>query len=304
MRAAAFSSYGPPNVLRVMEFDDPQAGTGQVRVRIKSAGIQPFDCAVRSSGWTPPGLTVSFPQILGNEFAGTIDQLGNGVTDFSVGDEVLGWALMACYAEYVVVNVDQIVRKPLEMPWEEAGVITASGQTAHTALQELAVGKGDTVLIHAAAGGVGTFAVQLAKAWGATVIGTASERNHDYLRSIGAIPVTYGDGLVDRVSSLVPEGVNVAFDASGGEALEASVKLVENKNRIGTIVAFDRVEELGVRPIRSQRSTDRLSELVNLYIQGKINIHVRNIFPLDEVAKAHQEVEIGHGCGKVVLTIN
>ncbi|GIN71710.1 oxidoreductase [Bacillus sp. J14TS2] len=304
MRAAAFSSYGPPNVLRVMEFDDPQAGTGQVRVRIKSAGIQPFDCAVRSSGWTPPGLTVSFPQILGNEFAGTIDQLGNGVTDFSVGDEVLGWELMACYAEYVVVNVDQIVRKPLEMPWEEAGVITASGQTAHTALQELAVCKGDTVLIHAAAGGVGTFAVQLAKAWGATVIGTASERNHDYLRSIGAIPVTYGDGLVDRVSSLMPEGVNVAFDAAGGEALEASVKLVENKNRIGTIVAFDRVEELGVRPIRSQRSTDRLSELVNLYIQGKINIHVRNMFPLDEVAKAHQEVEIGHGCGKVVLTIN
>ncbi|MCJ7843449.1 NADP-dependent oxidoreductase [Lederbergia sp. NSJ-179] len=304
MRAAAFSSYGPPDVLRVMEFDDPQAGTGQVRVRIKSAGIQPFDCAVRSSGWTPPGLTVSFPQILGNEFAGTIDQLGNGVTDFSVGDEVLGWALMACYAEYVVVNVDQIVRKPLEMPWEEAGVVTASGQTAHTALQELGVGKGDTVLIHAAAGGVGTFAVQLAKAWGATVIGTASERNHDYLRSIGAIPVTYGDGLVDRVSSLMPEGVNVAFDAAGGEALEASVKLVENKNRIGTIVAFDRVEELGVRPIRSQRSTDRLSELVNLYIQGKINIHVRNIFPLDEVAKAHQEIENGHGCGKVVLTIN
>ncbi|MFA1819940.1 NADP-dependent oxidoreductase [Virgibacillus oceani] len=304
MRAAAFSSYGPPNVLRVMEFEDPQAGNGQVRVRIKSAGIQPFDCAVRSSGWTPPGLTVSLPQILGNEFAGTIDQVGNGVTDFSVGDEVLGWELMACYADYVVVNVDQIVRKPLEMPWEEAGVITASGQTAHTALQELAVGKGDAVLIHAAAGGVGTFAVQLAKAWGATVIGTASECNHDYLRSIGAIPVTYGDGLVDRVSSLMPEGVNVAFDAAGGEALEASVKLVENKNRIGTIVAFDRIEELGVLPIRSQRSTDRLSELVNLYIQGKINIHVRNIFPLDEVAKAHQEVEIGHGCGKVVLTIN
>lgn len=304
MRAAAFSSFGPPDVLHVMEFDDPQAGPGQVRVRVKSAGIQPFDCAIRSSGWAPPGLTVNFPQILGNEFAGVIDQVGEGITDFSVGNEVLGWALMACYAEYVVVRVDQIVQKPLKMSWEDAGVITASGQTAHTALQELGVGKGDTVLIHAAAGGVGTFAVQLAKAWGATVIGTASERNHDYLRSLGAIPVTYGDGLVDRVRALSPKVVDVAFDAAGDDALRASVELVKNKNRIGTIVAFDLAEELGIRPIRSQRSTNRLSELVDLYIQEKLKVHVRNTFPLDQVANAHREVETGHGCGKVVLTID
>ncbi|WP_078577857.1 NADP-dependent oxidoreductase [Salipaludibacillus agaradhaerens] len=305
MRAAAFSSYGPPEVLRVMEFDDPQVGAGQVRVRVKTAGVQPFDCAVRSSGWTPPGLKIIFPQILGNEFSGIIDHVGEDVTGFNIGDEVLGWALMTCYAEYVVVSIDQIVQKPQGMSWEHAGVITASGQTAHTALRELEVGKGDTVLIHAAAGGVGTFAIQLAQAWGAaTVIGTASERNHDYLRSLGAIPVTYGEGLVDRVRSLSPKGVDVAFDAAGGDALEASVKLVENKKRIGTIVAFDLVEELGVRPIRSERSTERLSELVNLYIQGKINIHIRNTFPLDDVVKAHREVETGHGYGKIVLTID
>jgi len=305
MRVAAFSKYGPPEVLHVMEFDDPQAGPGQVRVRVKAAGVQPFDCAVRSSGWTPPGLTINFPQILGNEFSGIIDQVGEGVTNFMSDDEVLGWALMACYAEYVVVSVDQIVQKPKEMPWEHASVITASGQTAHTALQELGVDKGDTVLIHAAAGGVGTFAVQLAQAWGAAkVIGTASEANHDYLRSLGAIPVTYGEGLVNRVRSLTPEGVDVAFDAAGAEALKASVQLVKNKDRIGTIVAFDLVDELGVLPIRSQRSIERLSELVTLYNKGMINIHVRNIFHLEEVVKAHSEVEVGHGCGKVVLTIN
>lgn len=305
MRAAAFSSYGPPEVLQVMELDDPQAGAGQVRVRVKAAGVQPFDCAVRNSGWTPPGLEITFPQILGNEFSGIIDQVGEGVTGFSLGDEVLGWALMACYAEYVVVSVDQIVQKPQKMSWEHAGVITASGQTAHTALRELGVGKGDTVLIHAAAGGVGTFAVQLAQAWGAaTVIGTASDRNHDYLRSLGAVPVTYGEGLVDRVRSISTRGVDVAFDAAGVDALEASVKLVNNMERIGTIVAFDLAEELGVRPIRSERSTDRLSELVSLYVPGKLNIHTRNIFPLDEVVSAHHEVETGHGCGKVVLKID
>lgn len=303
MKAAAISTSGPPNVLQVMEFDNPYAGIGQVRVRVKTAGIQPFDLAVRSSGWTPAGMEVRYPQILGNEFAGIIDQVGDEVTDFSVGNEVIGWALLACYAEYVVVSVDQIVHKPHSMPWEEAGAITASGQTAHTALQELGVNRGDTILIHAAAGGVGTFAVQLARAWGATVIGTASECNHVYLRSLGAIPVTYGDDLVERVRSLAPDGVDVAFDAAGDDALRASLKLVENKHRIGTIVAFDLAEELGVRPIRSQRSVNRLAELVELYSQGKLQIHIRKAFPLHRAADAHREIESGHGRGKVVLTI-
>lgn len=303
MKAAAIPTSGPPNVLQIMEFDNPHAGVGQVRVRVKAAGIQPFDLAVRSSNWAPPGLEVRYPQILGNEFAGIVDQVGDGVTDFTVGSEVLGWALLACYAEYVVVSVDQIVHKPQSMPWEEAGAITASGQTAHTALQELGVNKGDTILIHAAAGGVGAFAVQLAQALGATVIGTASERNHDYLRSLGAIPITYGDDLADRVRVLAPDGVNVAFDAAGEDALRASLELVENKDRIGTIVAFDLAEELGVRLIRSQRSVDRLAELVELYSQGKLQIHIRKAFPLHQAADAHREIEGGHGRGKVVLTI-
>ncbi|MED3575952.1 NADP-dependent oxidoreductase [Cytobacillus praedii] len=304
MKAAAISTSGPPNVLQVMEFDTPHAGAGQVRVRVKAAGIQPFDLAVRNSGWAPPGLTVRYPQILGNEFAGIIDQVGDKVSDFAVGNEVLGWALLACYAEYVVVSVDQIVHKPQSMPWEEAGAITASGQTAHTALQELGVNKGDTLLIHAAAGGVGTFAVQLARAWGATVIGTGSERNHDYLRTLGAIPVAYGDNLADRVRSLAPDGVDAAFDAAGDDALRASLELVENKDRIGTIVAFDLAEQLGVRPIRSQRSVARLAELIELYSQGKLQIHIRKAFPLHQAADAHREIESGHGRGKVVLTIS
>jgi NADPH:quinone reductase-like Zn-dependent oxidoreductase len=304
MKAAAISTSGPPNVLQLMEFDNPQAGAWQVRVRIKAAGIQPFDLAVRSNGWAPHGLTVQYPQILGNEFAGIIDQVGDKVTNFCVSNEVLGWALLACYAEYVVVSVDQIVHKPQGMPWTEAGAITASGQTAHTALQELGVDKGDTILIHAAAGGVGTFAVQLAKAWGATVIGTASERNHDYLRSLGAIPVTYGDHLADRVRALAPKGVDVAFDAAGDDALRASMELVENKDRIGTIVAFDLAVEFGVWPIRSQRSVDRLADLVELYSQGKLQIHVRKTFSLHQAADAHREIENGHGRGKVVLTID
>ncbi|WGU96385.1 NADP-dependent oxidoreductase [Paenibacillus dendritiformis] len=304
MKAAAISSYGSPDVLQVMEFEDPQAGKGQIRVRIKSAGVQPFDCAVRSSGWAPPGMTIQLPQILGNEFAGVVDQVGDDVSGFSVGSEVIGWALMASYAEYVVVSPDQLVHKPHDMPWKEAAVITASGQTAHTGLRELGVSPGETVLIHAAAGGVGTFAVQLAKAWGATVIGTASERNHDYLRSIGAVPVTYGDGLAERVRALAPNGVDAALDAAGGDALRVSVDLVARKERIGTIVDFELAAKLGVRAIRSQRSAHRLAELVELYKQRKLHIHISRSFSLQQAADAHREVETGHVRGKVVLLID
>lgn len=304
MKAVAFSTIGPPDVLHVMEFEDPQAGNGQIRVKIKAAGVQPADCGIRGSGWAPPNVTLRMPQILGNEFAGTIDQVGEGVRGFEVGEDVIGWSLLACYAEYVVVDADQVVRKPDSMPWEEAGVLTASGQTAHTALQALGIGEGDTVLIHAAAGGVGSFAVQLARAWGARVIGTASERNHDYLRSLGAVPVVYGPGLVDRVKAAAPEGVSASLDAAGEEALLASLELVGDRSRIGTIVAFDRVEELGVLAIRSQRSKDRLAELVQLYEQGKLQIHVFRAFSLSEAAEAHRTVESGHVRGKVVLRID
>lgn len=303
MKAAVIESFGPPEIIHIKDIQDPTAGKGQVRVKVKAAGVQPFDCAVRSTGWLPPGLQMNFPQILGNEFAGIIDQVGEGVGGFSAGDEVLGWAMLACYAEYVTVSADQVVHKPQNMSWEEAGVLTASGQTAHTALKELKVGSGETVLIHAAAGGVGTYAVQLAKAWGATVIGTASERNHDYLRSLGAIPTTYGDGLVERVRSLALQGVDAALDAAGDEALIASLKLVNNKDRIGTIVS-GLAEQLGVKMIRSQRSQARLSELTDLYQQGKLLIHVRKAYSLHEASEAHRDMETGHGQGKVVLVMD
>ncbi|SHE93064.1 NADPH:quinone reductase [Seinonella peptonophila] len=303
MKAVAFHSPGTPDVLQVMDFDAPIPTAGQVRVKVKAAGVQPIDCTIRREGISPPGMKIDYPQILGNEFAGTIDMVGEGVEEFSVGNEVIGWALLSSYAEYVVVPTSQLVRKPKNMPWKEAGVLTASGQTAHTALEELKVSAGETVLIHAAAGGVGTFAVQIAKAWGANVIGTASPRNHDYLRSLGVIPVTYGEGLVDRVRKLAPKGVDVSFDAAGKNALEPSMKLVQNKKRIGTIVDFDLAKELGVVCIFNKRSIVRLHELTQLYEKGLLRIFISKSFSIHQAAEAHRAVETGHVRGKVVLEI-
>ena len=302
MRAAAFTEFGGPEVLRLTELPDPKPGPGEVRVQVRAAGVQPADVAVRQ-GWGPPGATVSFPQIPGNEFAGVVDLVGEGVTGWAPGDDVLGFTTLTAYAELVVVPADQLVRKPQAMPWEVAGSLSASGQTAHRALRLLEVGKGDTVLIHAAAGGVGSIAVQLARLAGASVVGTASPANHDYLRELGAIPVTYGDGLVDRVRELAPDGVDAAIDAAGGDALRTSVELVGNRDRIGTLVAMDLADKLGVRKLRGDRTSARLGELVSLWEQGKLAVHVRATYPLERAADAQRDVATGHGRGKVVLLV-
>ncbi|MFC4104206.1 NADP-dependent oxidoreductase [Paenibacillus xanthanilyticus] len=305
MKAAAITAFGGPEVMRLIDAPEPQAGPGQVRVRVKAAGVQHYDCAVRG-GWTPAyGLTVRLPQIPGNEFAGIVDQVGEGVTAFAIGSEVLGFNLLNCYAQYVVVGVDQIVDKPTSMTWEEAGGLTGNGQGAHIALQAIGVKPGDTVLINGAAGSLGAFAVQLAKEWGAkTVIGTASLRNHDYLRSLGAVPLTYEAGLAERIRAIAPDGVQAAFDTAGGEGLEAAVALVPDKNRVCTFFAYDRIEELGLRVVRGERSAARLAELAELHTQGKLRIEIREAFPLERSADAHRLIETRHGRGKIVLTID
>lgn len=301
-RAIVFDAYGGPEVLRVVDIDPPQPDRGQVRVRVRAAGVQPFDCLFRS-GTAAQWMPATFPQRLGNEFAGVIDALGDDVTRFSIGDEVLGWTTPSAYAEHLVTGVDDIVPKPAAMPWSEAGVLSASGQTAATALRQLAVARGDTVLIHAAAGGVGTFAVQIARARGATAIGTASEPNHAYLRALGAIPVAYGDGLAERVRAEAPAGVDVALDAAGSEeALRSSLELVDDRGRIGTVAFSPAGRELGVRHITTERSASQLAELLDLYTADELRIVIQQAYPLEHASQAHRAVETRHVRGKVVLT--
>ncbi|WP_433078602.1 NADP-dependent oxidoreductase [Dactylosporangium sp. CA-052675] len=299
MRAAAFAEPGPPDVLRLHDLPEPQAGPGEVRVRVRFAGVQPFDAGLRR-GWVPPYAPVTLPQIPGNEFAGVVDQ---GTDAVPVGSEVLGFSVFNAYAEWIVVPEDQVTPKPAGVPWEVAGGFTAGWQTARLALSAIGVGPGDTVLINAAAGATGTAGVQLARIMGATVIGTASEANQDYVRSLGAMAVVYGPGLPDRVRALAPQGVTAAVDGAGGEALETSLALVADRKRIITLVAHDRIEELGLGRIQGRRSSEALAELIDLYASGRTQWHVRRVYPLAEAADAHREIETGHGRGKIVLAI-
>ncbi|GAA1196149.1 NADPH:quinone reductase-like Zn-dependent oxidoreductase [Kitasatospora gansuensis] len=301
MLASMFNEPGGPEVLYVGELPVPVPGPGEVLVRVLAAGIQPADTAVRS-GWSPPGAEITYPAVPGNEFAGVVEQLGPGSFGWEVGDEVLGFRLLNCHAQHVAVDGAQLVPKPAGMSWAEAGSFSASAQTAHVALTELKVGRGDTVLIHGASGGVGTVAVQLARAWGATVIGTASERNHAYLRELGAIPVTYGEGLADRVRELAPDGVDAALDAAGRGALEVSVELVPDQARIGTIVDYAGAQRLGLTALRGPRTAARLAELTEVWESGALRLEIAATFPLARAAEAHRLVEDGHVRGKAVIT--
>lgn len=303
MRAAAIEEHGPASALRTMELPRPSPAAGEVLVKVRVAGVQLTDAAIRG-GWVPPGARIVFPQVLGNEFSGTIEALGTEVDEFDVGDEVLGFRVLGCYAEYVSVPSTQIVAKPTQVSWRTAGTLSASGQTAHTALERLGARKGETLLVHGAAGGVGSMMVQLAKIRGLNVVGTASSANHDYLRRLGAVAVAYGGGQLDRIKTAAPQGIDLVLDAAGHDNLRTAVELVPDRTRIATIVDMELAKELDCQWVSSDRSAARLRELADLCAENQLVVTVRATYRLDEASDAHRDVETGHGRGKVALVID
>ena len=232
MKAVIIDEFGGPEVLRVGDREMPEPDAGQVRVRVRAAGVNGVDAAIRS-GDAQQIFPTKLPTVLGLEIAGVVDASGPNVDGLAVGDEVLGLADGGGYAEYALSTT--VAPKPAELGWAEAAALPVAAETALRVLNMLEVARDDTVLIHGAAGGVGTVAVQLAVARGATVIGTASEPNHDYLCEIGATPVVYGEGLIDRVRAVAPDGIDAVFDAAGQGALPDSIELRSGTSRIVTI---------------------------------------------------------------------
>ncbi|MET7453161.1 NADP-dependent oxidoreductase [Streptomyces sp. NPDC005574] len=300
MKAISYEEYGGPEVLRLAEVTEPHAGPGQVRLRIVAAAVNPIDFKIRH-GWVQEMMgPVSFPAVPGMEAAGIVDEVGEGVTGVSVGDEVMAWTETGSYAEYALAS--DFALKPAALDWETAAALPVAVETSDRALGELAVGQGDTLLIHGAASVVGSVGVQLAVARGATVIGTASESNHDYLRSLGAIPVVYGDGLADRVRAAAPRGVDAVYDVVGIDALDVSMELRGGTtNRIVTI-SDPRAFELGITfSGDNRRFGPELTEYARLAADGRLSVRVDRSFPLADAAQAHELSETGRARGKVLL---
>ncbi|EYT78373.1 alcohol dehydrogenase [Streptomyces sp. Tu 6176] len=308
MKGISYRRYGGPEVLEYGDVRDPKVGPDSVLVEVRAAAVNPVDWKCRE-GYLDALLDPVFPVVPGWDLAGVVVRPGAAVTEFSAGDEVIGYVRedflsRGTFAEYVAAPVRTLARKPRGLSFAEAAGIPLAGLTAHQVLTgALRVGRGETVLVHAAAGGVGSFAVQLAAHLGARVIGTASERNHAYVRSLGGEPVSYGEGLAERVRGLAPEGVAAVFDTIGGETTRISAQLLAPEGRLASI-ADPEVTDYGGRYCFVRPDARDLLHLSELAEQGVLSVHVAQTYPLARAADALRHSQEGRTRGKIVVTVD
>ena len=308
MRAVTIEEYGGPEVMQVVDLDVPVVGPDVVLVKAKAAGVNPVDYKTRKGG-LESRYPCHFPLIPGWDVAGVVEKVGPAVTEFAPGDEVVGYVRRdhvqwGTYAEFVAAPVRTLAPKPASLSWTEAAALPLAATTAWQLLTRvLGVREGDVVLVHAAAGGVGSAAVQLAQVLGARLIGTASEGNHDYLRELGAEPVVYGDGLLDRLRRAAPDGITAAVDLIGDESVDVSAELLPDVSRLASVLNAARIKKVGGKYWFVRPDADDLRALCRLVDEGRLRVHVEQTFPLDGAADAHRLLEGGHMRGKLALEI-
>jgi NADPH:quinone reductase-like Zn-dependent oxidoreductase len=301
MRAIQFTEFGGPEVLKVVDLPEPHPANAQIRVRVHAVGINPIDWKVRSGM-----MGGDLPKVTGQEVSGVVDEIGEGVGDVAVGDEVFGPAAGGGgAAQYALL--EHWASIPSSLDFAGAAALPVAVETATRTLDFLHVGDGQTVLVNGAAGAVGIATVQLARERGARVIGTASPGNHEYLRSYGAEPTTYGDGLVERVRAIAPAGIDRAIDAAGGGALPALVELAGGPEHVVTIADYEGAQQTGVTMTGgpdSVRAWYALGQAADLIEAGRFSLPVAQTFPLEQIAEAHALSETGHVRGKLVLLVD
>lgn len=310
MKAVVYRKYGGPEVLELTEVDEPKVGPDWVKIAVRATSVNPVDWKVASGG-LDGALDTTFPVTPGWDVAGVVEEVGPAVTRLAPGDEVYGYVRKdavhgGTYAEKVSAPIRTVTEKPKNLSFEEAAAVPLTGLTAYQSLvHHLRLQPGETVLIHAAAGGVGAFAVQIARSLGARVIGTASEENHDYLRELGAEPFTYGDDLPGRVRAYMPEGVDAVFDLIGGDTLAQTTALLSDSS-FGRVVSIadPGVKEMGGHYVFVHPDVDDLDALTELIEAGKLCVDIAETFALKDTDRAWEDSMGGHTRGKIVITID
>jgi NADPH:quinone reductase-like Zn-dependent oxidoreductase len=302
-RAVRFDRYGGLEVLQVVEVNRPTPGPGKVLVRVKAAGINPGEASIRK-GLFADRWPSTFPSGQGSDLAGIVEEVGPGVANVAVGDEVIGFTNdRASQAEFVLVEAGNLVPRPANVSWEQAGALFVAGTTAYAAVRSVALSEGDTVVVSGAAGGVGSIAVQLARNAGAKVIGLSSDANHKWLIDHGVIPVTYGAGVEDRIRTASGGKVDAFIDTFGGGYVELALQLGVAPNRIDTIIDFAAAAKHGVKTEGSYEAATAgvLAQLAGALAAGRLEIPVAKVYPLADVRDAYRDLEQRHTRGKIVL---
>ena len=300
MKAARYSRFGDPGVLEIADLPDPHAGPGQIRIAVRAAGVNQTDCKRRQGL-----LGGDLPQTLGAEVAGVVDEVGAGVTGVTVGDRVFGISDEGTGGAAELAVLPHYAPIPPSLGFAEAAVLPVAVEVATRALDALGVGAGSTLLVNGAAGGIGSTAVQLAVDRGARVIGIDGPDRLGFLRSLGAEPVAYGEGLVKRVRAVAPDGVEVALDIAGSGVLPELIELAGSPVHVVTIADFTGAQEHGVRFSRGEdgRAVHALAEIGALIEAGRFSLPVARAFPLAEIGEAHRLSESGQAHGKIVLLV-
>lgn len=307
-RAVVYETFGGPEVLELRDVPEPHAGAGEVRVRVTAAALNPMDWHVAASPDVAAMFGVTVPAGFGYDFAGVVDEAGAGVDGFAVGDRVHGGAMARAAADFLVMRApaalpDALFHTPDGIGDEVAATLPVAGLTAAAALAAIALRPGDTVLVGGAAGGVGVFAVQLARLAGARVIGTGSAGTFEFLRRLGAEPVAYGPGLADRVRALVPAGPSAATDLFGTETAEAALALGVPPERISTIAAGP-TPPGGVRATGgSDAAPADLRRITDAILAGRITVPIAGTFPIERIHEAVAMQAGRHVHGKIVVTL-
>jgi NADPH:quinone reductase-like Zn-dependent oxidoreductase len=302
-RAVQFDEYGGLDVLTVREVELKELGKEDVLVEVKAAAINPGEASIRE-GLLEEQFPSTFPSGQGSDLAGIVKEVGIDVEGFAPGDEVLGWSWeRSSQAEEAVVPADQLIRKPTDLGWPEAGALYVVGVTAFAAVRAVDISEGDTVVVSAAAGGVGTLTVQLLRVRGANVIGLASPDHHDWLREKGVTPIAYGEGVLQRIIEATPAGVDAFIDLFGPEYIDLAVQLDVPPEKIETIISWERAKEIGAKTEGSSdaSSPEILGEMADLVAAGKIEVPIAATYPLNEVREAFEQLEDRHTLGKIVL---
>jgi NADPH2:quinone reductase len=277
----------------------------ELLVEVRAAAVNPVDWKVRE-GHMQDAQPLDFPAVLGVEVSGVVRGIGQDTDGFAVGDEVFGYVAPGSggYAEYTLTSVTATSHKPVHVSFTDAATLPVAGATAFDGVHQLGLKPGQTLLINGASGGVGVAAAQIARNLGVSVVGTASADKRPLVESLGAIHVTYGDGVADRIRAILPQGVDAILDLAGGDGMRAVAPLLGDRSKLISAGDGGTASELGGHAAERDRTSRVLDLVAALVAEQKLDPHVEDLLSLDDAARALAAVENGHARGKVVIEVS